>query len=255
MSILSSVLLLVVSLALMAGGSVFLINETRISEQSVSLVQSKGVAEVGIAQALESWDPRTATRVRSGLYLVNRSGLGLLVRLKPVTFPEAALIAGGSITLAPGARVDGVQDSGATSQRLVGDLDLARVSDLADLTVPGGRYGLLPAVPGDGVLHIVGDAEVGGGSGTGVLLVDGDLTVTGPLTFNGLIVVRGKLLVSGSGISNTHLSGSVVTVTGTTGDSSLWISYDKTLLDKVLSKFGTPEKLPSRSWTSLSQWG
>lgn len=255
MALLSSVLMLVVSLALMAAGSVFLVNETRLSERSVSQLQSVGGAEVAIARTLESWDPRNAIRIGPSLYLIDRSGLGLLVRLKPVAFPQAALISGGSVSLDPGARVDGAIDSGATGTGLTGDLDLARVVSMADLTIPGGRYGSLPAAPADGVIHIEGDAELGGGSGSGVLLVDGNLTVTGPLTFNGVVLVRGTLIVSGSGTSSTHLSGSVVTLLGANGDSSLWVVYDKALVNNALSRFGTPEPLPSRSWTSLSQVG
>ena len=255
MSLLTSVLMLMVSLALMAAGSVFLVNETRLSERSVSQLQSVGAAELAIARALESWDPRNATRLGEGLYLIDRSGLGLLVRLKPVSFPQAALIAGDGVSLGPGARVDGPIDSGATGPGLTGDLDLERVASMADLTMPGGRYGTLPAAPGDGVIHIEGDAELGGGSGSGVLLVDGDLTLTGPLTFNGVVLVRGELIVTGPAASSTHLSGSVATFIGATGDSSLWVTYSKALVDKALSKFGTPEKVRGRSWTSLSQVG
>ncbi|HKR57159.1 MAG TPA: hypothetical protein VJS20_12735 [Gemmatimonadales bacterium] len=255
MALFSSVVLMVSLLALTAAGSVFLVNETRLSERSVSQLQAAGAAEVGIAHALDSWDPRNATRISEGLYLIDRSGLGLLVRLKPVAFPEAALVAGGTVSLGPGARVDGAIDSGATGTGLTGDLDLSRVASMADLTIPGGRYGSLPAAPADGVIHIEGDAELGGGRGSGVLLVDGNLTVTGPLTFNGVVLVRGELVVSGSAALSTHLSGSVVTLTGATGDSSLWVIYDKALVSNVLSRFGTPERLPSRSWTSLSQVG
>ncbi|HEY6785063.1 MAG TPA: hypothetical protein VI159_08925 [Gemmatimonadales bacterium] len=255
MALFSSVVLLVSLLALTAAGSVFLVNETRLSERSVSQLQAAGAAEVAIAHALDSWDPRNAMPIGRGLYLIDRSGLGLLVRLKPVAFPEAALVAGGAVSLGPGARVDGAIDSGATGTGLTGDLDLSRVASMADLTMPGGRYGTLPAAPGDGVIHIEGDVELWGGSGSGVLLVDGDLTITGPLTFSGVVFVWGKLVVMGSASSSTHLSGSVVTSMGTTGDSSLWVTYSKALVDKALSKFGTPEKVRGRSWTSLSQVG
>lgn len=255
MALLTSVLMMVVSVALMAAGSVFLFNETRLSERSVSQLQSVGAAEVAIAHALESWDPRNARHIGTGLYLIDRSGLGLLVRLKPVAFPQAALIAGGGVSLGPGARVEGPIDSATTGSGMTGDLDLSRVASMADLTIPGGRYGTLPAAPADGVIHIEGDAELGGGSGSGFLLVDGNLTVTGPLTFNGVVVVRGELAVSGSALLSTHLSGSVATLMGATGDSSLWVTYDKALVINALSRFGTPERLPSRSWTSLSQVG
>ena len=179
--------------------------------------------------------------------------MGLLVHLKPVAFPEAALIAGGSVSLAPSATVDGAVDSEARGAALIGDLDLERVASLAELTLPGGRYGTLPSAPGGGVVHILGDAELRGGEGSGVLLVDGSLTVDGPLTFRGVVLVRGDLVVSGSGQPSTHLYGSVATLTQATGDSSLWVTYSKAIVDKELSRFGAPAKLRSRSWTRLSQ--
>lgn len=255
MALLCSVFMMVVSLALMAAGSVFLMDETKLSERSMSQAQSVGAAEVASAQVLEAWDPRSATRLGPGLYLIDRSGVGLLVRLRAVVFPEMALVAGGSVALGQGATIDGAIDSGATGSRLTGDLDLARVAALADLTIAGGRYGTLPVAPGDGVLHIEGDVELGGGSGSGVLLVDGDLTVTGPLTFRGVVLVRGELVVSGSATLSSHFYGSVVTFMRATGDSSLRVTYSKTLIDNVLSRFGTPDRLPSRSWTSLSHEG
>lgn len=255
MSMVSAVLMMVISLALMAAGSVFLVNETRLSEREVSHVQSLGVAEVEIAHALETWDERGATSLGGGLFLVARSGVGLLVHLKPVAFPEAALVSGGSVALAPGALVEGAVDSGASGPGLTGDLDLGRVSALADLTLPGGRYGSLPSGPSDGVVLIQGDAELGGGEGSGVLLVDGNLTVSGPLAFSGVVLVRGALVVSGQVPSSTHLYGSVATFMGVTGDSSLWVTYSKAIIDKELSRFGTPLRLRRMSWTRLGQGG
>ena len=255
MSLFSAVLMMVVSLALMAAGSVFLVNETRLCEREVSRVQSVGAAELEIAEALETWDARAATPLGGGLFLVARSGLGLLVRLRPVAFPEAALVSGGPVALDSGALVEGAVDSGASGPGLTGDLDLGRVAALADLTLPGGRYGSLPSGSPGGVLHVQGDAELGGGDGSGVLLVDGNLLVSGPLTFSGVVLVRGTLVVSGRARSSIHLYGSVMTFMGVTGDSSLWVTYSKAIVDKELSRFGTPQRLKRMSWIRLSQGG
>ncbi|HEX4560306.1 MAG TPA: hypothetical protein VH113_00625 [Gemmatimonadales bacterium] len=246
---------MVVSLALTGAGSLFLLNETRLTERAVSQVQATGAAEVEIAHALESWDARVATSLGGGLFLVERSGVGLLVHLRPPAFPEAGLISGGHVTLGPGANIDGKVDSLASGPGLTGDLDLGRVAAAAEQTLPGGSYGSLPSGPADGVIHIQGDAELSGGDGSGVLLVDGNLTLKGPVTFTGVVLVRGALVVSGTDPSSLHLYGSVVTFIGATGDSGMRITYSKTIVDNVLSRFGTPRKLKCMSWTRLSQMG
>src|SRR5690242_13732998 len=199
MTLFSAVLTMVVSLALMAASSVFLLNETRLSEQAVSRVQSSGSAEVEIAHALEAWDERAATPLGGCLFLVERSGLGVLVHLNAPSFPEAGLVSAGHVTLGPGAIVEGVIDSLASGSGVIGDLDLDRVSQAAAVSLPGGSYGLLPGSPAGGVTHILGDVELGGGDGSGVLLVDGSLAIRGPLTFRGVVLVRGVLEVTGSG--------------------------------------------------------
>lgn len=258
MALLSAVLTLMVSLALMAAGSLFVLNETRLSERAVSQVQWLGAAETEIAGVLEAWDDRdghAATPLGGGLFLIQRSGLGLLVHSNPPSFPEAAVVSGGHVTLGPGATIEGAIDSGASGSGLTGDLDLGRVASLADVSLSGGSYGSLPGAPPGGIVHIQGDAVLGGGAGSGVLLVDGDLTVKGPLTFSGVVLVRGALVVSGDGVSSTHLNGSVVTFTGVTGDSSMRVTYSKAIVDNALSRFGTPRKLRRMSWTRLSQMG
>ena len=263
MSLVSAVLALVVSLALMSAGALFLVNETRLAENSVAEAQATGAAELGIGKALESWDLGGARALGSGLFLLDATGtardagawaggsarVGLLVRLAPPVFPEVALLSGGGVTLTAGATVEGPIDSGVRGTALTGDLDLDRVASMATAVLPGGRY--VPSPLGTAIVHILGDAEIDGGDGEGVLLVDGDLLMRGPFTFSGVLLVRGALVVSGSGTGRSHLYGSVVTFIGATGDSSLWITYSKPLVDNVLSVFGRPEKLRSRSWTKL----
>jgi hypothetical protein len=268
MSLASAVLALVVSLALMSAGSLFLLNETRLAENALAEAQATGAAEVELGHALETWEEGRARPLGDNLFLLDVTGaaqdagpragararLGLLMRLQPPAFPEAALVSGGSVALSPGASIEGAVDSGASGAGLTGELDLGRVASLAGVVLPGGRYGSWPSfVAGQDppVVHIQGDAEIDGGEGAGVILVDGKLILRGPFTFSGVILVRGALVVSGSGTGKSHLSGSVVTFIGATGDSSMWITYSKSTVNNVLAMFGRPEKLRSRSWIKL----
>lgn len=257
-ALLAALLALVVALALMGAGSWFALSETRLLENEGHEAQAAGAAEYGAAETLagwsEAWDtvevvaiPERPTAGNTGRYwgFVRRLGrdislidvigvagesrarVGLMIERVRPTFPEAALVSGGD----------------------VGDLDLGRVARGAQLTLPAGRYQIHPT---DGpVIHILGDAEVTDGSGSGVLLVDGDLRIEGPLTFRGVVITRGVLVVSGSGPAMIHLIGSVVTFVGVSGDSSMSVTYDKAIIDSVLQPFGRLSKLDSRSWIRL----
>lgn len=255
MALLSALLAFVVSVALMAAGSLFLLNETRLGESAVTQARAAGEAERGIAEALEGWSEGGAIPLGDSVFLVKRGPVGLLVRLEPVRFPEFGLISGGSVALAPGARIEGPVDSGATGSRLVGDLDLGRVAASADVELAGGPLRLAPSdtagLSHAPVVHVRGDAEAGSGDGFGVLLVDGDFLIDGPFNFSGVVVVGGELVVSGSGTAKSHLSGSVATFVRATGDTSLWVTYSKPIIDNALSRFGTPKKLRSRAWVHL----
>lgn len=279
-ALLSALLALVVGVALAAAGSLFILSETRLAENAGHEAQATGVAEVGAGDALagwrDGWDtlgliviPERVTpgntgrywgfvrRLGGDLFLIDVTGasgasrarVGLLVALAPPEFPAAALVSGGDVALSPGAEVEGAVQANARGAGLVGDLDLGRVARVAQLTLPAGRYAIQPA---DGpVIHIEGDGIITGGSGTGVLLVDGDLRIEGPLTFRGVVIARGVLVVSGSGLAISHLIGSVVTFVRASGDSTLSLTYDKTLIDSSLRTFRTPVLDGSRSWIRL----
>jgi hypothetical protein len=57
------------------------------------------------------------------------------------------------------------------------------------------------------VIHAEGDLTVDGGTGQGILLVDGDLQLGGGFKFDGLIIVHGELAIVGTGAT---LTGGVV---------------------------------------------
>jgi hypothetical protein len=57
------------------------------------------------------------------------------------------------------------------------------------------------------VVYAAGDLQVSGGTGQGILLVEGDLRVTGDLVFDGIVIVRGSLSTQGTG---AHFNGQVI---------------------------------------------
>jgi hypothetical protein len=53
----------------------------------------------------------------------------------------------------------------------------------------------------EGIIHVSGDATITGGSGSGVLIVDGHLAIAGPLTFSGVIFARNGVSIGSSGVA------------------------------------------------------
>lgn len=99
------------------------------------------------------------------------------------------------------------------------------------------------------VLHAVGDLNLLGGIGQGVLLVDGRLTLTGGVAFSGLVVALGGLTVGAGGAT---LTGGVVTqslevIPGT----FLKAGYSACVLRKVLRGPTRAIPLQYRSWAQL----
>lgn len=104
------------------------------------------------------------------------------------------------------------------------------------------------------LVHIAGDAELVGGQGQGILLVDGNLTVTGDYEFFGVIVLRGALRGGASG-SPARVFGTVLTHAmrgvGATLTDRFSVSYSKCATDKALAEWGTVQPLSSRAFVSL----
>ncbi len=61
--------------------------------------------------------------------------------------------------------------------------------------------GAAVAAPAAVVAHAAGDLELVGGSGSGILIVDGRLRVTGPASYRGVIVASGGVEVSAAGVT------------------------------------------------------
>lgn len=96
-----------------------------------------------------------------------------------------------------------------------------------DPTNPVGAVNQITYVPGS--IDITAQT-----SGSGILIVDGDLTLHAGLNFYGLIIVRGVLTYSGSGNGqNLNVAGSVIAGQGSVADAlsgGINIQYDRCAL-------------------------
>jgi hypothetical protein len=102
------------------------------------------------------------------------------------------------------------------------------------------------------IIHALGNLQLTGGVGQGILLVDGDLTITGGAHFYGPVIVKGSLKSTGSG---GHVTGGVMAANVDLEQSSLLgdaeIQFSSCALSRALSGAAAPMFLARRSWTEL----
>ncbi len=105
----------------------------------------------------------------------------------------------GGMVVAPGyaAPAGATVDPGAaddSTYTLFGGATREELAARADVSLPAGSAVVAPAA---NVIHATGDLELTGGTGSGLLLVDGALRVSGSVMFRGVIVISGGLTVTG----------------------------------------------------------
>ncbi|MGH7689966.1 MAG: hypothetical protein ACREN3_10205, partial [Gemmatimonadaceae bacterium] len=105
---------------------------------------------------------------------------------------------GDRIVTAPGwiAPADALVDAGAADDSTYSEFGGVTRDELqarADRSLPGGS---VVAAPVGNVIHAAGDLELTGGTGAGLLLIDGALRVSGSAVFRGVIVISGGLTVT-----------------------------------------------------------
>ena len=195
---------------------------------------------------------------------------------------DVAGIEAESVTVAAGARLDGAPP---TARRASGDTGLTesqrqafeQLAATPTISLAGGSWFTGPVVTGAHcdaapdlnwgdplrlespcsgflpIVHVQGDATLLGGSGQGILLVDGDLVIRGPYRFFGLVMVAGTFAVA-TADSGVTIEGAVVA--GRTGLApystlSLVIAYSTCRLARALQTSGSLVPLASRSWKQL----
>lgn len=105
------------------------------------------------------------------------------------------------------------------------------------------------------LIHVAGDAQLVGGQGQGILLVDGDLTLSGSYAFFGVVVVRGAVKTGVDFGSDAQVFGAVMTHAlrgaGATLSGWLRVTYSKCVIDRALAEWGRAVPLSSRAVVTL----
>jgi hypothetical protein len=244
---------------------------------------TSGFSGVGLVRRLNSHSFAVMARDPGG------SGVGRVVRIRPPTTvlvrplssPGAVQI-GSGVVLAEGTPAGQFEDcADSTEFRVPPDFNAAAYEDraawaaFADKTIPGSTGPIAPGPSSSGrdcqrnlptnwgdpaslakpcgtyfpIIHWTGNLTVYGGTGQGILVVDGDLTVSGGFTFDGLVLVGGGLTIAGAGVRMTGAiqvddergKGSEVV-----GPSSL--KYSRCALARSLLFLGRSEPLWQRGW-------
>jgi hypothetical protein len=103
------------------------------------------------------------------------------------------------------------------------------------------------------IVHIQGDLHLQGGSGHGILLVEGNLEIDGPYRFSGIVLVRGRFETGSFGGSVVVDGAVIVGWAGTAVRplSGISITYSKCMLSNSLQSSGVLVPLRSRGWKQL----
>lgn len=102
------------------------------------------------------------------------------------------------------------------------------------------------------IIYYPGNAKLTGGTGQGILLVEGDLEVQGLFQFYGPVIVRGRLRTSGTG---GHFNGAVMAANVELEENSILgnavVNYSSCAVESAIRERALPQPLPERSWTEM----
>jgi hypothetical protein len=127
--------------------------------------------------------------------VVPDSGPGCLPRSADIRIGTEASLASSDGAL-PGTRLER-NPAASDSSRLwrIAGVSMSTLATTADLVVAGAATMAAPT----GVVWAKGDLTLTGGSGQGVLVVNGRLTFAGPVTYSGVIIVTGGFTATAAG--------------------------------------------------------
>jgi hypothetical protein len=102
------------------------------------------------------------------------------------------------------------------------------------------------------IIYAQGNLKITGGTGQGILLVEGDLSVQGGVEFYGPVIVKGSLTTQGTG---GHFNGGVMAANVDLELNTLLgnavVNYSSCALNRALAGVATPMFVRGRSWTEL----
>jgi hypothetical protein len=204
-----------------------------------------------------------------------------------ITDPAGSLntVGGGSVSGTPSGYVQDPTVTDASFEQF-GGMTWEELTSLATIVLPGGSItGTGPRLNGVGacdtshslnwgdpsnpnapcgnyfpIIYVQADANIqSGGSGQGILLVDGDLDLRGNFDFAGIIIIQGAIGVQGGGTGAPRVSGGVIarnsnlSNTVTTGSSLVQNSrcaVNRAVMNNSSLTQVTP--IGMRSWVDLT---
>jgi len=161
-----------------------------------------------------------------------------------------------------------------------GNQTYTSLANAANITLPSGNYsGMAPLVAsgtcqtggtmnwGDPVrhtpatacesyfpiIHVTGDLKVTGGSGQGVLLIDGDFTKAGNFTWSGLVIARGTVRSSGNGnaVTGAEMAAAVDLGDAVTLSGNVTVQYSSCTIANALAGSSSLMRTKGRAWVNL----
>ena len=196
-----------------------------------------------------------------------------------VITPTATSTVNGSVTISGNPPYTTSAAAGDTNTYFnYGSSTYTSLAAAADITLPGGNYnGMGPALSGAAcnkastmnwgdparpggacanyfpIIHVTGDLKVTGGTGQGILLIDGDFTKAGNFSFYGVVIARGTIkstgtsnLVEGAEMAAAIDEGDAVTLAG-----SNKIQYSSCAVQQALSASSSLATTKGRGWVNL----
>lgn len=236
---------------------------TRLSQGSTLLLRDArldGAASYGLTSVLIDWRARSLGSTGVGTsreFAVAVAGSAVSVsvsvtRLSREIFwavAEARAIDGSirreSIILRQRLPIaDSVVAESSSNVTRLGTMDIDSIAGTADLTLQSGAAWFARS----GVVHALGDLEVGGGGGEGILIVEGRLSILGPFDYYGLIIARGGIVASRN---DATLTGSVRVSGGPPAMVGLTVNQSAKTVQNVMAKELTPRPVGGRPWAEL----
>jgi hypothetical protein len=137
----------------------------------------------------------------------------------------------------------------------VGSVRIAHRAEADDSSTYFLTQGQLDALRlGVGVTRVRGDTTIAGGSYSGILIVDGNLTIAGPYSLDGMLIVRGRIAARSGGFS---LIGAMLVYGGGPGaqmsaeiDGAI-VRYSRCTIERVLRIALPPRPASQRGWAEF----
>ena len=198
-----------------------------------------------------------------------------------VITPTATVTVNGSVTINGNPPYTTSAAAGDTNTYFnYGSSTYTTLAAAADITLPGGNYsGMGPTLLGAAcnktntmnwgdparvvplgacagyfpIIHVTGDLKVTGGTGQGILLIDGDFTKAGGFSFYGVVIARGTIKSTGNnnGIYGAEMAASIDEGDAVTLGGSTSIQYSSCAVQQALSASSSLTTAKGRAWVNL----